>query len=55
MTNDGDLAHKLMHPRYEIEKSYLVLVAGQPEQGRHRQAAGKGVWLSEGKVAATSR
>jgi 23S rRNA pseudouridine2605 synthase len=24
MTNDGDLAHRLMHPRYEIEKIYLV-------------------------------
>lgn len=24
LTNDGDLAHRLMHPRYEIEKLYLV-------------------------------
>lgn len=24
LTNDGDLAHKLMHPRYEIEKIYHV-------------------------------
>jgi 23S rRNA pseudouridine2605 synthase len=34
LTNDGDLAHKLTHPRYGHEKSYLVLVDGQltPEQ-----------------------
>jgi 23S rRNA pseudouridine2605 synthase len=24
LTNDGDLAHRLMHPRYEIEKLYVV-------------------------------
>jgi 23S rRNA pseudouridine2605 synthase len=24
LTNDGDLAHRLMHPRYEVEKIYLV-------------------------------
>lgn len=28
MTNDGELAHKLMHPRYEVEKTYLVGVRG---------------------------
>src|SRR5262245_24193801 len=28
MTNDGDLAHKLMHPRFRVEKTYLALVAG---------------------------
>src|ERR1051326_6314764 len=30
LTNDGDLAHRLMHPRFGIEKSYLVQVAGNP-------------------------
>lgn len=24
LTNDGDLAHRLMHPRYEVEKLYVV-------------------------------
>lgn len=28
MTNDGALAHKLMHPKYEVEKTYLVGVRG---------------------------
>ena len=31
MTNDGDLANKLTHPRYEHEKEYRVLVASQPD------------------------
>src|SRR5215207_3660665 len=30
LTNDGDLAHKLMHPRFGVEKTYLVQVAGSP-------------------------
>ena len=28
MTNDGALAHRLMHPRYEVEKTYLVGTRG---------------------------
>src|SRR5207253_3433975 len=32
LTNDGDLAHKLMHPRYGVEKTYMVQVAGKPEK-----------------------
>ena len=31
-TNDGDLAHKLTHPRYEHEKVYHVLVVGTPSE-----------------------
>jgi pseudouridine synthase len=30
LTNDGELAHRLAHPRYEIEKEYRALVAGAP-------------------------
>jgi len=32
MTNDGDLANRLTHPRYEHEKEYRVLVAKHPDQ-----------------------
>lgn len=32
MTNDGDLAQKLQHPRYEHEKEYRVLVARHPDK-----------------------
>ena len=42
LTNDGDLAHRLAHPRYEVEKVYVAEVEGEPsddalarlEQGR---------------------
>ncbi len=30
LTNDGDLANRLTHPRYEHPRTYLVLVRGQP-------------------------
>jgi len=30
VTNDGELAHKLMHPRYGVEKRYKVLVDTLP-------------------------
>jgi 23S rRNA pseudouridine2605 synthase len=29
LTNDGDLAHKLMHPKYEFEKTYVAKVEGR--------------------------
>lgn len=32
MTDDGDLAHRLTHPRYEHEKEYQVLVANEPDE-----------------------
>src|SRR3954470_19006731 len=31
LTNDGDLAHRLAHPRYEVEKVYRAQVAGDPD------------------------
>jgi len=31
LTNDGTLTHRLLHPRYKIDKEYLVLVEGSPE------------------------
>ncbi len=30
LTNDGDLAHRITHPRFEHEKEYLALVEGTP-------------------------
>jgi 23S rRNA pseudouridine2605 synthase len=32
-TNDGELAHRLAHPRYEIEKEYAAQVVGDPPAG----------------------
>lgn len=51
LTNDGDLAYRLMHPRYGVEKTYLVQVAGNPSPDDLRQLK-QGVYLAEGKVRA---
>lgn len=49
MTNDGDLAARLTHPRYEVPKTYEVEVDGRvtPEVAEKLVS---GVWLSEGKT-----
>ncbi len=36
MTNDGDFANRVMHPSYEKEKTYRVLVTGDAESGIKR-------------------
>jgi 23S rRNA pseudouridine2605 synthase len=51
LTNDGDLAFKLMHPRFGVEKTYLVQVAGHPQREDLQQLL-KGVYLSDGHVKA---
>lgn len=51
LTNDGDLANRLMHPRYGVDKTYLVQVAGQPTQTDLGKLV-KGIFLSEGRVKA---
>ena len=38
LTNDGELANRLAHPRYGVEKTYRALVAGTPERRDPRQA-----------------
>jgi 23S rRNA pseudouridine2605 synthase len=32
LTNDGELAHRLAHPRYEVEKVYEAEVEGEPDE-----------------------
>jgi len=46
-TNSGDLANKMMHPRYEVEREYAIRVVGQltPEQ---RQSLLTGIELEDG-------
>lgn len=51
LTNDGELANRLMHPRFGIEKTYLVQVVGQPKPEDMKKLL-TGVWLSEGHVKA---
>jgi pseudouridine synthase len=31
LTDDGDLAVRLMHPRYHVEKEYIVVISGRPK------------------------
>ncbi|GHH64316.1 pseudouridine synthase [Promicromonospora soli] len=47
LTNDGELANRLSHPKYEIAKTYLVTVEGEvyPRTGRELL---KGVELDDG-------
>ena len=47
VTNDGELANRLAHPRYGVEKTYHVLVAGTPEPEMLAKLR-KGVHLAEG-------
>ena len=51
MTNDGDLANKLTHPRFEKEKEYKVLVAKRPDT-RQLSAWQRGVILEDGEKTA---
>ena len=49
VTNDGDLANQLTHPRYGIEKKYLVQVQGTPTAAKLKSLV-QGVYLAEGKA-----
>jgi 23S rRNA pseudouridine2605 synthase len=47
ITNDGDLANQLTHPRFGVEKTYLVRVVGRPTP-EHFDRLKSGVHLAEG-------
>ena len=47
MTNDGDLANRLTHPRYGHTKEYRVLLARRPDR-EQMEAWGRGVVLEDG-------
>jgi 23S rRNA pseudouridine2605 synthase len=51
LTNDGDLANRLAHPRFGVEKLYRALVAGLPSPETLAKLT-EGIWLSDGKVRA---
>lgn len=50
LTNDGDLAHKLAHPSFEVTKTYVALVDGTVTSSLGRQLRG-GVELEDGVTA----
>ena len=49
LTNDGDLAHRLTHPRFEHEKEYHVLVKGGLKASEIRRLE-TGIKLDDGKT-----
>ena len=57
LTNDGELANRLIHPRHHVDKVYEVLVRGAVPE-RHLETMRKGMRLSDGTpllpVAASS-
>lgn len=53
LTNDGDFANKVMHPREEVTKTYMVKINGQPRPDQIQKLL-KGVSIVGGKVAARS-
>ena len=50
LTNDGELAHRLAHPRYEVEKVYEAEVEGDPSDETLRRLE-RGVELDDGRTA----
>jgi 23S rRNA pseudouridine2605 synthase len=50
LTNDGDFAHLITHPKHEFPKTYLAKVKGVLEDGMIDMLE-KGVFLQDGKTA----
>jgi len=49
LTNDGELAQQLAHPKHEIPKRYAVVVVGQVELDALKRLE-RGIYLAEGKA-----
>ncbi len=49
-TNDGELANRLAHPRYGVEKEYHAVVQGIPDD-KALDKLRKGVWIEGGKTS----
>jgi len=51
LTNDGELAHALTHPRFEVPKTYRATVRNPPVRERALRALREGVELDDGRTA----
>lgn len=51
MTNDGEITEKLIHPKYGVEKTYLVKVKGVPDKKKLARLC-SGVRLEDGFASA---
>lgn len=50
LTNDGDFANQIMHPRYEIKKAYIAEIDKQFTR-QHQAMLEKGIELEDGKTS----
>lgn len=53
LTNDGELANRLLHPRHGVEREYLAEVEGTPRD-RHLASLRRGVELEDGPARAVA-
>jgi 23S rRNA pseudouridine2605 synthase len=51
LTNDGELAHRLTHPSFEVSKTYRAKLANAPVRGQAVEALQQGVVLDDGPTA----
>lgn len=51
LTNDGELAHRLTHPRFEVPKTYRAVVSGPPVENGAIELLRTGVQLEDGLTA----
>jgi 23S rRNA pseudouridine2605 synthase len=51
LTNDGELAHRLMHPSFEVPRTYRAVVARPPVADATLRALRRGVELDDGRTA----
>lgn len=49
-TTSGELANRLMHPRFEVEREYAVRVQGKMTEAQMEQMLGIGIDLEDGRV-----
>ena len=49
LTNDGEFANKLMHPRYKVDKTYFVELS-KPLQEKHKKKLAEGVYIDRKKT-----
>lgn len=51
LTNDGELAHRLTHPSFEVPRTYRAVVTRPPVRERALRALRNGVELEDGRTA----
>jgi 23S rRNA pseudouridine2605 synthase len=54
LTDDGELAHRLTHPRFEVPKTYVARVSGGAVSDAALRALRDGVELDDGRTAPAS-